>query len=621
MRTPSGQRPTPSDYQSAVACLEQRSKDPLLKRCRPRLGSDGQPGSDGGSFGTVYPLEDPESGRLWALKCFNRDEPHREKRYREIANCLHGARGSWHVEVRYLHEGLWVQERWWPVVLMEWVPGKRLTDWIDQLLDRRQQDAAGELRRLAHRFASAVYQMHRSGISHGDLQSGNVLVTASTSVRFVDYDAMTVPAWSLPPRREDGHPDFRLPREGERGPDGATQVHHTDITGGTVFTSSTSNGIPIQEPDALVAMHRDRFPSHVIHTALVMLSHDLSLWEALHQHGSDHLLLSRKDFRDPVQSRNWQALLDHGTDEVRVRARQLLALLHCPADLQPDLEPQPEVTSSVNLLELMAYRPTTGPRSGPRPFLDIGIFPAPDGPKGPGPGPAAEPSAVPAGEPAVAPASERDPARAAKPPVAPTAEPDPGRGTEPAAVPLTERRPGRAAEPAPVPATEPAPVRGTQPPVAPAAEPAPVRAAEPPLLPATAPSPRRAAEPPGVPVTEPDPVRAAKPPVVPTADPGPGRAGDPGPVPVQPDPPRPARVSRHMPAPSATAASAPARDPGRSTGYYGHAGFKPSRYPADPFADYTPLPSSRLTTGARITLVVLSVLFVVLVVLLLVLVV
>lgn len=380
MLTPHGPRPTLTDYQSAVARLDQCSQDPRLNRCSPKLGADGQPGADGGSFGAVYRLDDPEDGRSWALKCFLRDEPDRERRYRQIAMCLRWARGSWHAEVHYVEKGLWVHGRWWPVVLMEWVPGSRLTDWIELLLEQRPREASDELRRLAHRFASAVYQMHRSGISHGDLQNGNVLVSSETAVRFVDYDAMTVPGWSRPPRREDGHPDFRMPREGERGPNGATETLHTAAaigTSGTVFTTSTSTGVPIMEPDALVAIHRDRFPAQVIHAALVMLSHDASLWADLHQPGADHLLLSRKDFRDAARSHNWHVLLHHRIREVRDTAAELRAILNCPVDLQPDLEPQPEVATQESVLEPMAWRPTSGPRPGRRPFLDLGPFTVP----------------------------------------------------------------------------------------------------------------------------------------------------------------------------------------------------------------------------------------------------
>ncbi|MET7455814.1 hypothetical protein ABZT03_28770 [Streptomyces sp. NPDC005574] len=558
MRTPSGSWPTLVDFQSAVARLEQCGEEPRLKRCRPRLDADGQPGADCGSFGAVYRLEDPQDGRLWALKCFTRDEPHRKDRYREIANCLRGARGSWRTEVHYLHNGLWVQARWWPVVLMEWAPGKRLTEWVDQLLDQRRRDTADELRRLAYRFASAVYQMHRSGISHGDLQSGNILVTAETEVRFVDYDAMTVPTWSLPPRREDGHPDFRLPREGERGPDGATQIRHTEVAVGTVFTPSTANGIPIQEPDALVAMHRDRFPSHVIYSTLVMLSHDLSLWKTLHQPGSDHLLLSRKDFRDPAQSAAWRTLLNHNVDEVRGMARRLLALLQCPVDLQPDLEPQPEVASQADVLRPMAYRPTTGPRPATRPFLDLGIFPAPDEPQDPRPVPAAKPT------------------------VAPTAKPGPVPAAKPGPVP--------AAKPGPVPTAKPGPVRAQGAPVGPKAEPRPVRG-------------------PGAPVgsaADATQVRAAR--VRPAPEPA---------KPEQPQPPRPAWLAPPF---STPVTSVPAPEQRRSPGL-APAAHRSDLHPTDLFADCLPLlpqaPSSRLVTGARITLALLGVLLVALVAVLL----
>ncbi|MFJ3670233.1 AarF/UbiB family protein [Streptomyces sp. NPDC090106] len=385
-------RPSLGDYQTAVAHLDKYSAEPRLKRCTPKLGGDGQPGANGGSFGAVYRLDDPEDGRIWALKCFLRDEPDRARRYRSIAVCLEQAKGSWRTEVHYVEEGLWVHEHWWPVVLMEWVAGARLTDWIDVLLDKRPGEAAEELRRLAHRFAAAVHQMHRSGISHGDLQSGNVLVAAENSIRFVDYDAMTVPDWSRPPLREDGHPDFRLPREGERGPDGATEVRHTAPaagTSGTTFASSTSTNVPLQEPDALVAIHRDRFPSHVIHSALVMLSHDTSLWAGLHRAGADHLLLSRKDFRDPSRSTSWRTLLGHRTPEVRQAAARLRALLDCPVHLQPDLEPPSEVGRQQGVLERMAFRSTTGTPVGPRPFLDLGSFARPlEGPSSRRDGPA-----------------------------------------------------------------------------------------------------------------------------------------------------------------------------------------------------------------------------------------
>ncbi|WP_432057737.1 protein kinase domain-containing protein [Streptomyces sp. bgisy022] len=367
--TPPGRRPTLADYQAAVARLDRCSEDPLLKRCRPECGADGLPGADGGTFGAVYRLHDPQDGRDWALKCFLRAEPGRERRYREIAACLAGDRGTWRTEVRHLANGLWVREQWWPVVVMEWVAGARLTDWIDVLLDERPERAGDELRRVAHRFAVAVHRMHRSGISHGDLQSGNVLVTSDTQVRFVDYDAMTVPAWTDRPR-EDGHPDFRLPREGERGPDGATELRHT---------ASGSARAPFGDEAALAALHRDRFPSHVIHASLLMLSHDVSLWSRLHQPGADHLLVSRTDFRDPAGSRGWPVLLDHERREVRSAALRLRELLDTPADEQPDLEPRPEVASVPGVRTSMVWRSRTGVPASPRPFLDPGTLAAPGG--------------------------------------------------------------------------------------------------------------------------------------------------------------------------------------------------------------------------------------------------
>ncbi|BFO21432.1 hypothetical protein SHKM778_78200 [Streptomyces sp. KM77-8] len=264
----------------------------------PAEAGHGRPaGADGGTFGAVYRLDDPRDGDSWALKCFLRDEPDRERRYREIARSLEGAQGAWRAEVRYLEHGLWVRGQWWPVVLMEWVPGLRLTDWIDGLLARREDTAPAELRRVAHRFAGAVYQMHRSGISHGDLQSGNVLVTAGTEVRFVDYDAMTAPGWPAPrdartDTRTSGSPRGRTGpgRHDRAAPHGGRRRYRRGPVHGRYLDGDSAPGDRRAHGDAPGPL-----PSHVIHASLVMLSHDVSLWEALHRPGSDHLLLSRRD--------------------------------------------------------------------------------------------------------------------------------------------------------------------------------------------------------------------------------------------------------------------------------------------------------------------------------------
>ncbi|MEU9286663.1 hypothetical protein AB0D57_18570 [Streptomyces sp. NPDC048275] len=338
MLTPGGQRPTLSDYQNTVGQLHRFAQDPRLTRATPRRGADGQPGANGGSFGAVYRLDDPDDNRSWALKCFLRDEPDRRHRYEQISACLSSVRAPWHAEVHYLERGLYVGGNWWPVVLMEWIPGQRITGWIDRLIDENPADLASQFTRAARKFAAAVYQMHRCGISHGDLQSGNVLVLPNGAIRFVDYDAMTVPTYSCLPRREDGHPDFRLPRRDEWGVDDGTSTHirGSAVHISTFITDSTTMSVNLPPQDGTAAMHRDRFPSQVIHSALVMLSEAPELWTELHRPGADHLLLSRRDFRNPVASERWERLLKHPRPRVRDTANRLHGMLGSMADALPD---------------------------------------------------------------------------------------------------------------------------------------------------------------------------------------------------------------------------------------------------------------------------------------------
>ncbi|MFE3323351.1 hypothetical protein [Streptomyces sp. NPDC059176] len=373
MLTPGAPRPTLSSYQNTVAKLAMFAEDPRLKRAVPRLGADGQPGADGGSFGAVYRLEDPEDGRDWALKCFLRDEPDRRTRYQRVSDCLASVHDSWRAEVHYVDRGLFVAGTWWPVLLMEWIDGQRLTRWIDELFHDDPPDLKPRFKRAAREFTDAVYAMHRRGIGHGDLQSGNVLVVPDGAFRFVDYDAMTVPDFQDVPRHEDGHPDFRLPREDEQGAgDGTSTVDRLSLVRtGTFIADSSPAGAGLPSPDGAAAMHRDRFPSHVIHSALVMLGEAPELWAELHRPGGDHLLLSRTDLRNPNESQRWKRLLGHPNDRVRGTAQRLCGMLGSPAAALPDLEPLAEVADPQPFLTAMGWRLATEQATHQRPFLDL----------------------------------------------------------------------------------------------------------------------------------------------------------------------------------------------------------------------------------------------------------
>jgi nucleotide-binding universal stress UspA family protein len=69
-----------------------------------------------------------------------------------------------------------------PYLVMEYIEGARLSDWIE-----RAPIAAEEAARLGVKFALALHEIHRQDVIHLDLKSANVLYRASGEAALVDF--------------------------------------------------------------------------------------------------------------------------------------------------------------------------------------------------------------------------------------------------------------------------------------------------------------------------------------------------------------------------------------------------------------------------------------------------
>ncbi|MHC4786575.1 MAG: hypothetical protein ACYTE6_11490, partial [Planctomycetota bacterium] len=125
-------------------------------------------------------------------------------------------------------------------------------------------------------------------VAHGDLQHGNVLVTADGSLRLIDYDGMWVPKLKGQKSNEIGHPDYQSPLRSEKD-------FHPDI---------------------------DSFAGDVIHVAIRALAAQPKLW-AKHNNG-DNLLFRRQDFVDPRNSQVFADVQAVGDDEIREKVEDLI---------------------------------------------------------------------------------------------------------------------------------------------------------------------------------------------------------------------------------------------------------------------------------------------------------
>ena len=201
--------PLISEYIEAIKSAEDSLKE--LSCLRPVLDHDGLPVMTSGNFAVVFKMKDKQSGDLYALKCFTKEQEGRAEAYREIAKELGTVSSPYLVSIRYLEKELFVDtdqttETEFPVLLMDWVKGKTLDKYLHENFDNKYA-----LEMLAYRFCKLAQWLIPQPFAHGDLKPDNILVRDDSTLALVDYDGMYVPAMKGQKARELGSPNFRHP--------------------------------------------------------------------------------------------------------------------------------------------------------------------------------------------------------------------------------------------------------------------------------------------------------------------------------------------------------------------------------------------------------------------------
>jgi hypothetical protein len=166
---------------------------------------------------------------------------------------------------------------------MEWVEGLALNHFLEQNLSNETVMQA-----LEQDWLALLDDLQAVKVAHGDLQHGNVLVTAEGSLRLIDYDGMWVPKLKGQKSNEVGHPDYQSPLRSEKD-------FNPDI---------------------------DSFAGDVIHVAIRALAAQPKLW-AKYNNG-DNLLFRRQDFLDPSNSQIFADVQSLGDDQIREKVDDLI---------------------------------------------------------------------------------------------------------------------------------------------------------------------------------------------------------------------------------------------------------------------------------------------------------
>ena len=268
--------PLISEYIEAIKSAEDNFDQ--LSSLRPVLDSYGNPIMSSGNFAVVFKMKDIDTGKLYAVKCFIKDQEGRNESYAMIADELKNVNSPYILPIRFFKKELFVDtsqsnETEFPVLVMDWVEGKTLDAYLRENLDNQYR-----LQVLSYRFCQMSAWLMSQPFAHGDLKPDNILVQEDGSLVLVDYDGFYVPAMKGQEARELGSPDFRHP---QRTP---------------------------QDFDE----HIDGFSIATIALSLKAISIDAQLY---HNYvASDRLLLSANDYHDIGSSKTMQKICQLASD-------------------------------------------------------------------------------------------------------------------------------------------------------------------------------------------------------------------------------------------------------------------------------------------------------------------
>ena len=183
--------PTRSQYDDALGVPRIAFKSELLQSAKFLKVRDTHQRSTG-SFAFLAKAEIENVN--WAVRLLLKEQANLEVRYQEICSKLIG-KCDFLVNVKYFSEEIQVEggDQRFPLILMQWVEGVQLKDYVFDLCEREDIEGIFALRAA---ISDLSISMREFGIAHGDLSPENVQVLGPSSdpkLVLLDYDSMWMP--------------------------------------------------------------------------------------------------------------------------------------------------------------------------------------------------------------------------------------------------------------------------------------------------------------------------------------------------------------------------------------------------------------------------------------------
>ena len=205
--------PLISEYVQSIKFSEENFDK--LSNLRPVLDADSNPIMSSGNFAVVFKMEDRQSRKVYAIKCFLREQEGRDESYRLIASELEYVSSTYLTPIQYFEKELFVDttqgnDTEFPVLLMDWVDGFTLDKYI-----RNNIHDPYKLALITYQFCQMGSWLLSQEFAHGDLKPDNIIVREDGQLVLVDYDGMFVPVMRGQKSRELGSVDYRHPLRSE----------------------------------------------------------------------------------------------------------------------------------------------------------------------------------------------------------------------------------------------------------------------------------------------------------------------------------------------------------------------------------------------------------------------